>query len=48
MGGRGEHVPPTFGQGGHNIFCFPQHFVMKSNVVVQILCYFAVGNVSPA
>jgi len=23
-------------RGGHNIFCLPQHFVMKSNVVVQI------------
>jgi len=21
--GTGEHIPPTFGQGGHNIFCPP-------------------------
>ena len=47
-GGLGGHVPPTFGQGEHNIVCPPQHFVVKSNVVVQISCYFTVGNVSPA
>jgi len=47
-GGLGGHVPPTFGQGEHNIVCPPQHFVVKSNVVVQIPCYFTVGNVSPA
>ena len=28
--------PPTFGQWGHNIVCPPQHFVIKTNVVVQI------------
>jgi len=32
----GEMSTPTTGQGGHNIFCTPQHFVMKTNVVVQI------------
>ena len=47
-GGTGGLVPPTFGHGGHNIFCPSQHFVIKRNVVVQISCYFAVGNVSPA
>ena len=36
MGGWGGHIPPTFGQGGHNIFCPPQHFEIKSNVFVQI------------
>ena len=25
-----------FDRGGHNIFCPPQHFVIKNNVVVQI------------
>jgi len=35
-------------RGGHNIFCLPRHFVIKSNVVVQISCYVTVGNVSPA
>ena len=32
----GDLSPPTFGRGGHNIFCHPQYFVIKSNVVVQI------------
>jgi len=36
MGGTGGHFPPPFGQGGYNIFCPPQHFVMKSNVVGEI------------
>ena len=35
-GGTGGHVPPTFGQGDIIYFVPPQHFVMKSNVVVQI------------
>ena len=48
MGGREGRVPPNFGQGRHNIFCPPQHSVIKSNVVVQVSCYFAVGNVFPA
>jgi len=35
-GGRGTCLPNVWTEGGHNIFCPPQHFVMKSNVVVQI------------
>jgi len=44
----GEHFAPTFEQGGHNIFCHPQYFVIKKNVVVQIswLQYITVGNVT--
>jgi len=26
--------PPTFGQGGHNIFYAPQHFVIKTNIFI--------------
>jgi len=45
----GGHVPPNFWTGGDIIsFGPPQHFVIKINVVVQISCYFTVGNVSPA
>jgi len=36
MGGRGGHGPQLLDKGGHNIVSPPQHFVMKSNVVVQI------------
>jgi len=36
---KGEHFPPTFGQGGHNIFYSSQYFVIKINVVVQISWY---------
>ena len=32
----GGHVPPNFWTGGHNIVCPPQHFVIKSNVIVRI------------
>jgi len=35
--GDGEDMStPTFGLGGHNIFCPHQHFVIKCNVAVQI------------
>ena len=38
--GNGETCPPQLlDRGRHNIFCPPQHFVMKSNVVVQISWY---------
>ena len=40
--------PQLLDRGGHTIFCPPKHFVIKSNVVVQIPSYFAVGNVSLA
>ena len=43
----GEHVPQHFGQGGQYLLS-SQHFVIKSNVVVQISCYFTMGGVSPA
>ena len=33
---RGDMSPPTFGPGGHYIFCPPQYFVIKNNVVEQI------------
>jgi len=29
--------PPLLNKGEHNIFCTPQCFVIKNNVVVQIL-----------
>jgi len=32
----GDMSPQLLDRGGHNIFCPPQHFVIKSNVVVQI------------
>jgi len=34
-GGRGD-MPPQLLDRGHNIFCTPQQFVIKSNVFVQI------------
>jgi len=36
MGDGGDMSPQLLDSGGHNIFCPSQHFVMKSNVVVQI------------
>ena len=48
MGAPGGHVPPQLLDRGDIISFPPKHFVIKSNVVVQILCYFTVGNVSLA
>jgi len=36
MGGRGDMSPQLLDSLGHTIFCPPQHFVIKSNVFVQI------------
>jgi len=34
-GNGGDMSTSTFGQGGHQIFYPPQHFVIKSDVIVQ-------------
>jgi len=41
-------MTPQLLDRGDIILLYPQHFVTKSNAVMQILCYFTVGNVSPA
>jgi len=35
-GDGGDMSPQCLDRGGHDIFCLPQHFVIKSNVSVQI------------